>query len=293
MNDCLGIVVAHDSHLEWLEICQVRRAEFLLFEPGDKVRLLKYATDHDLKFSAHCPILKDPSHAENPLLATIIDSDSTRRDAALRLMFGSARTASDMGAEYMVVHLQRPENFGGPNSQGFDHAAALDVARRGLSSLCDISSRFDLPIYIENLMDNSSFYKPEHYAALLSTFPSIGFCLDIGHLALDLKNFGVPIDEIIDATLPHIRAVHLQNSNISLAPRIRRYWKIPVHPDQPPAEGWLDIPAILDKIIASCSGVAINLEGRPDGEFDIDYMREGALWCDSLISANLDAARDA
>jgi sugar phosphate isomerase/epimerase len=280
----LGMVVVYERNLRLLDEFGLRRAEFGLIEREARGVLEKFIADRGIGFGVHCPLFKPEDHPENNvLLAALADGDEDRRLASMKLMEGAISDAADVGGEYIVFHIQRPENFGGDNPDDFSERAALDSARRSCERLLAAAREKNIPIFIENLFRNRSFHAPATYRALLDSFPEIGFCLDIGHLEVDSREFGFPFDEFMDAVMPNLKDVHLQNSNSTPVVTEPRSWKYPVHPAQTVVDGWLDIPSILTKIFRAKPDCYINFESRiilPDEE---QIIREGIEWIKNLI----------
>ncbi len=284
MSDTLGMVIVRAENLRLLDDFGLHRAEFGLIEPEASAALTDFTAARKMPFGAHCPLFKPEDHPQNnALLACLSDGIESRRLASVELMEKTIENAAEIGGEYAVVHIQRPENFGGENPAGFTETAALDSARRSCETLLASAAKHKMPVFIENLFRNKSFFSPASHRALLDSFPELGFCLDIGHLDVDSREFGFPLDEFLDAVMPYIRDIHLQNSNSLGIVEGPRSWKCPVHPSQTVADGWLDIESILTKILSSHPNCFINFEIRinlPDNEKNI---REGIDWIKGLI----------
>lgn len=284
MSYQIGMIVAHSKVIPLFSSLDLHRAEFCLIEPEAKWKLDALIAANGLKYGVHCPLYKPADHPEkNSLLSSIVDGEEERRLESVGFMKQAIRDAEELGGEYVVVHAQRPENFGGDNPAGFDEAAALDSAKRGCECLLSESQRRGIPVFIENLFHNRAFYSPASFSALLESFPEFGFCLDIGHLDVDSREFGFPFDEFLDAVMPYLREIHLQNSTSRPTEEVPRPWKYPVHPSQKPEDGWCDIPAILEKILCARPYCLINFESRimlPDDE---QVIREGMEWIKGLV----------
>ncbi len=279
----LGMVLAHTAGIKRLLEYNLERAELIIFNASEKKELMRFMEDAPVTVSGHCPIFIPEHYHENPLLASLLDFDRERRFAGLELMKQAARDAAELGAEYVVVHTQRPEHFGGANPDEATRDEALDILMRSCDILMDYYYEFGVPFYLENQMDNAVFNRAQDYIKLLEKFPDFGFCLDIGHLDMDSRKFGFSFLEFIEQMLPFIKAVHLQNSNSAESDFNGRHWKIPVHPDQKTEDGWQDIEGILKKILGHNRDCVINFEARPDEIHGFDYMREGIMWIKNLM----------
>lgn len=280
----LGMVIVLARNLELLDKFGLTRGEFGLIERESRGELMKFIADRGLGFGVHCPLYRPADHPQkNSLLAALSDGVEERRLESVKLMEDAIIDAAEIGGEYTVVHIQRPENFGGDNPDGFSEQAALDSARRSCETLLETARRHNMPLYIENLFRNRSFHAPETYRALLDSFPDLGFCLDIGHLDVDSREFGFPFDEFLDAVMPYLRDVHLQNSNSGPVVEGVRPWKYPVHPAQKEADGWRDIPAILCKIVSANPDCYINFESRINIPEEEQILHEGIDWIKDLL----------
>lgn len=282
--DRLGMIIIHGGRFfSKIEELGLRRAEYAVIAAKYREMLHDFIKTSNIPFSAHCPMVVPDNYHENPLLGAVLDFDVDRRKAAQNMMIESMNEAADLGAEYAVVHLQRPEFFGGPNPSDASVQNALDIAKRGCEELLEKSIALNLPLYVENLMDNSLFNSPDSYVELFREFPELGFCLDLGHLEVDSRKFEFSMDEFIDATISRIKAVHLQNSEPGQLDFKTRHWKVPVHPQQDIQAGWMDIESILNKILTENRNCAINFEARVDEIYNFDYMREGIEWIKEML----------
>jgi sugar phosphate isomerase/epimerase len=282
----LGMVIANQRNLWRLEEYGLSRGEFVVFDPESRAELDEYISRRRLRFSLHNPLFRPESYPENPLLACIVDPEEERRRMAVAMMVDNISLAAEMGAEFIVVHVQRPEQFAGAAPGGFDERKALDTALASAETLAAKSAETGLPVLIENLMDNSTFHRAEQYLAVLDAFPELGFCLDVGHLDVDARKFGFDLMEFVRAVAPRTKAMHLQNSaepSLSTAPRP---WKIPVHPSQNPRDGWCDIHTIISETLKVSPDCIINFEFRPGKEHENGYIAEGMDWVRGIISEN-------
>ena len=292
MSRQLGMVLAHGGRFfDRLDEFGLDRAEFIIIAPGHRPGLDAFLDSHDISFSVHCPLVVPDYYPENPLLASVLDFDQDRRRLGVNLMLDTMREAACLGAEYMVVHLQRPEHFGGSNPSDSTVQSAVDIASSSCEVLHKASQELKIPVLLENLMDNTIFNRPETYVELLERFPGMGFCLDVGHLDVDARAFGFTFDEFVETLSPYIRAVHLQNSRTRQSDFNGRHWKIPVHPDQKETGGWLDIEKVLRGILFRNRGCVINFEARLDEDHDHDYMAAGVRWIQELLPQILDDMR--
>jgi len=277
------MVVARVENLWRLDAFGLRRAEFVIFDPATRGSLVEFIKGTGLRFSVHTPMFVPDDYPENPLLACIVDPDDGRRRKAVDLMMRSIDLAAELGGEYTVVHVQRPEQFAGAPPGAFGEREAVRTAMRSSEALAEHSRKTGVPVLLENLMDNSSFYKAEHYLEVLDAFPQLGFCLDVGHIDMDARRFGIDMMEFVRALAPYTRAVHLQNSWGPNHPTAPRPWKIPVHPSQKPSEGWVDIRSLLTTVLVARPDCSINFEYRPERSQGNAFIIEGMNWIREIL----------
>lgn len=292
MLEQLGMVVAHVKGIHRIDECGLKRAEFVVIDEKHRVEVFDFIKTRRLPFSAHLPMFIPADFPENPLLASLLDFDEDRRLLSLGMIEKTIAEASEMGAEYVVIHIQRPEHFGGKNPPGVSSQEAYSIVSRSCEKVSELSEKFRMPVLLENQMDNSAFNQFDLYCKLFDSFPSLKFCLDIGHLDIDARQFGFPFYDFIDALLPFLRAVHLMNSNSGQLDFTDRHWKIPVHPDQRESDGWRNIEFIIRKILNHDSSIIINFESRPDKIYNVEYMLEGISWIKELIIKILEEKND-
>jgi len=282
--DNLGVVIAKVENLRIIDETGLRRAEFVLFDDDNRDILRRFIKQHNLRFSVHCPLFRPKDYPEHPLLACILDADAERRSRSFSLIRTTMEEGAEMGAEYTVVHLQRPAHFSGDDLSAVTEQQLLENLRIACNELTALSNELGMPLRVENLFDYPLFHKSSSYQKMFEEFPSLGFCLDIGHLDVDARRFGFNFMDFIVEMMPYTRAVHLQNSRGRSEDFETRHWKAPVHPSQNPADGWRDIPAILHTILAANPDCIINFEAAPDYYPTREFMLEGIRWASDIFA---------
>lgn len=278
----LGMVLAWARNLPLIDRAGLYRAEFVLFEREDKALLSRFIEERKLRFSVHCPLFNPVDPPEHPLLACIMDADEKRRKYSLELIRTTMEDGASIGAEYAVVHLQRVSHFSEDDTGALDYRELIDALWRSCETLTLWSDELGIDVCVENLFDHSKFHEARSYVEVFRAFPRLSLCLDIGHLDMDSRIFGVDFDGFIDELLPYLRAVHLQNSKGGDFREGEKHWKAPVHESQDPLEGWRDIPSILRDIVGKKPDCIINFEAWPDYYPTIDYMIDGIGWAREL-----------
>lgn len=286
----MGMVLARAKNLPLFDETGLRRAEFVLFDRGDRELLSRFISERKIRFSVHCPLFNPVDPPENPLLACIMDADEERRKCSMQLIRTTMEDGAAMGAEYAVVHLQRVNHFSREDVGAADARTLKDSLWKSCEELCEWIEMLGIGVCVENLFDHSGFYAAESYAEVFREFPRLSLCLDVGHLDMDSRIFGVDFGEFIRELMPYLRAVHLQNSKGGDFKAGERHWKAPVHESQDTSEGWRDIPGVLREIVGNKPECVINFEAWPDYYPTRDYMLEGIRWVRGLYGRILDEA---
>lgn len=281
----LGMVIARGHNLWRIPAYGLNRTELVVFDLEEKEKVVSFIHENNIRFSIHTPLFLQPGYHENPLLACIVDPDPERRCLAVGLILENIELAAELGAEFVVAHIQRPEQFAGAAPDEFDEKNAMAAALASAEVIAEKSRASGVPVFLENLMDNSVFHRPEQYIEILEAFPDLGFCLDVGHLDVDTRRFGIDFWEAFRALAPHTREMHLHNSAGLTHPTAPRPWKIPVHPSQKSNPDWCDIEAIIKEMLAVRPECIINLEFRPEKTQDSDFIMEGVNWIRDIMAA--------
>ena len=125
--------------------------------------------------------------------------DQSRRAEAVRLHETSLGIAADLGADNLVLHLEKSCS-----------EAVVIAARRSLDHLLPVAERLHVQIALETLPPKYYGGEVEHFVELLNTYasPWLGVCLDTGHAALARGP-----KPWIDALAPRIITVHLHDND--------------------------------------------------------------------------------
>lgn len=125
--------------------------------------------------------------------------DDAHRAKAMGLHATSLEIAADLGADNLVLHLEKSCS-----------EAAVVAAKRSLDRLLPIAERLHVQIALETLPPKYYGGEAEHFCELLNTYvsPWVGVCLDTGHAVLA----GTP-KAWLDALPPRIITVHLHDND--------------------------------------------------------------------------------
>ena len=286
--DCrIGMVGANMDHLDRIESYGIGRVELVILPREQQADVRRFLERTRCSFSVHCPLFRDAGLEGYPLLASVFDTDPDRHERSLRLMDREIRQAADIGAAHLVVHLQRSIGvLGEPPVPGWTRQRALSVAIRAGERLSCIAEECGICLHIENMMSQSLLARPEDYVALLDALPPehVNLCLDVGHAALDAQKYGFSVVDLAHAVAPRIGSLHLYNNQIAhefdfaVLRQEGKLRKCPLHPQQSTSEGWIDVGAVLDAVLAENPSALPTLEVYFALDLDRAGFREGLDW---------------
>jgi hypothetical protein len=139
----------------------------------------------------------------------------------------------------------------------------------------------EVPIHIECGGYTGAFHRPKQFVALVSAFPTLGLCVDIGHAWLIAQARGRDFYHDLATLAPVARSAHLWNAR-DLA-TYRRLHHVPLHPSQRPEDGWIDIPRALRILLGASPGCRLIFEYRED-DLPPVQIKEGFAWIEDLAA---------
>ena len=227
-------------------------------------------------FSVHAPLPTEPDYPGSAATSFLLDPDSTKRRASLEMLHQTVHVAAEWGALYVVVH------FGGLHSKGLSRPAVLDLADRAAAQLNAWAEEYGVPLHLEYAAYNPSFATPEDLVALVARYPYLHVCLDIGHARVGAEMLGIDEWDVVRTLAPHTRSMHLWTTRGR--EDVRRYHHVPVHPTLTAAEGWIDVPRLLDAVLSLQPNCAIVFE--PDTLYNADpiWQAQGVDWVRQLVA---------
>jgi len=280
----IGMVSARVEHLERVRAYGLKRVEMVQFRCSE-AELRRIVAEEWPIFSAHCPLLFPDWYPDWPLTAALVDLDADRRLSTRRLIGATLALASDLGAQYVTVHAERPvlllaETFAG----AADEETGVALAREGCEWLQEQAQHYRLPVHVENMVANPLFWSAEHYLRAVEGLADVHVCLDLGHLALNAAKFGFSMPEWVAAVAPQVGSVHLYNNQYHARFEFHQLRgsdllrKLPVHPSQSSNDGWLDIEAVLATVLAARPDCCLNHEIYASLDTDPNLTGEGIAW---------------
>jgi sugar phosphate isomerase/epimerase len=226
-------------------------------------------------FSIHAPL---PTPFDYPGRATtsfLLDPDAQKRQATLQMLNRTIQVAAEWGALYVVVH------FGGLHSDGLSRPEVLELADRVATQLNAWAEELGAPLHLEYAAYNPSFATPEDLADMVARYPYLYVCLDIGHARVGAEMLGIDEWDAIRLLAPHTRSMHMWTTRGR--EDVRRYRHVPVHPALTPADGWIDVPRVLDAVLTLQPDCAIVFEPDVLYPADATWREEGVAWVQELV----------
>jgi sugar phosphate isomerase/epimerase len=246
------------------------------FAPADLAALRERLRSRPA-FSVHAPLPTPPDYPGSPVTSFLLDPDPFKRQVSLDMLQRTIELAAEWQALHVVVH------FGGLHSDGLSARSVHELADRTAAQLDAWAAVYGVALHIEYAAYNPSFATPQELADLVSRYPGLDVCLDVGHLRVGAQMLGLDEWQAAQVLAPHTRSMHLW----TLRDRrdVRRYHHVPVHPSLTPDDGWIDIPAMLDLVLAHHPDAKIVFEPHPAYNPDPGWQAEGIEWVRELVAA--------
>ena len=208
---------------------------------------------------------------------SLTDPDETERARSLRVVEHTLGTASRYRPVYVLTHF--PSVHFEP-VEGWDEAATRAAAGATAETLQRWSREAGLPILLENVGPNP-YWQAEYWSEVFDQYPSLQFCLDIGHLALEAHARQYDALRFVEQVARHTTQLHVYNATPEA---YQAFHHVPIHPEQTPADGWMDLPGIADALRRGGAGdLRIVFEHTPQYPVDEAYVLEGMDWVRELF----------
>jgi sugar phosphate isomerase/epimerase len=226
-------------------------------------------------FSVHSPLPTPPDYPGRAVTSFLLDPDPLKRRASLDMLRHTILVAAEWGALYVVVH------FAGLHSDGLSRASVLDLADDTAVQLNAWAEQVDLPLHLEYAAYNPSFATPQDLIASVSRHPYLHICLDVGHVRVGAEILGIDEWDVVRMLAPYTASMHLWTTRGR--EDVRRYHHVPVHPSLTPADGWIDVPGMLEVVLTHHSDCAIVFEPNTLYTSDLDWQAKGVAWVRGLV----------
>jgi sugar phosphate isomerase/epimerase len=251
------------------------------FYPEDRLAVvLDYVTGLGLSYGFHDPLPWHPRWQ----WPSLTDPDATEQARSLGVVAQTLETAVRHKARYTLTHF--PSVHFDPVA-GWSRGRALEAAHEAAATLARWADERGMPLLLENVGPNP-YWDAEAWVEIFETYPPLSFCLDVGHLHLATEEDHEADRAFVAALAPYTRQVHLYNATREA---YQAFHHVPAHPDQDPAEGWIDLPALLAELLARRRGpLRIVFEHTPQYPVDDDYVLAGMGWVRGLVGAETPTA---
>lgn len=256
------------------------RAEFYNLPQESLPSLKKRKEEHKLAASVHAPLAEVSWYPKPPTLSFLCDLDEDKRNLSFRLVEETLRQVAEFEAEYVVVHFPVPSTTkNGASADDRHEEIAWDSAAR----LAKLSEESGIPIHIEGFgptpVLDAGFLMEVH-----RSFPSLYLCFDTGHMHIAGLRDGFDLYEFADQVAPAIGSLHLWN-NRGMDDYLN-YGHVPIHPEQRPEDGWVDLERILNVVMAKNDSCKVILESsmRYPKLLEWHDFRDGVRWIRDILA---------
>lgn len=257
----------------------VGMVEFFDLSEGELANLQplidQFAQEGRDRFSFHAPIARPQEFPYSGVTCFYLSEDDDLRELSFDILGRSLAAAAEWGAEYVVTHL----SYGPTDSKDPDRADEL--AQSACRRMAEMSANAEIPLDLEFAAYTDSFNRAERFAQIIEPWDELGICLDVGHAFVGAAIRERDFYSDLDALLPKVRSAHLWNS--LGAEHTALYGHTPLHPSQRPAEGWIDIEAVLDKLLIKDNSVNLVFEYPIDRV--TEKIQEGYDWVETYSVA--------
>jgi sugar phosphate isomerase/epimerase len=254
-----------------------RKLEIGFYDEDVLPLVMDLAADRGLTYGFHDPLPRLPSD-DFPFLT---DPDDEKRWRTLDSMFRTMQTAVSYGAEYVIGHI--PSVIWEPRPT-LSEDKIVELAHNSCHQLSEWSQGSGIPFVLENVGPNPYFFQFEAFVEVMEAHPLLEFCLDIGHLHLMSIYAGFDSLEFSAALAPYTTIVHIYNTTPEM---YRKYHHVPVHPSQVPDEGWADVPAILECVLAGRKNdLTMVFEYSPQYPAGDEFVKKGIEAVRAVVTAS-------
>jgi len=254
------------------------RAEFFDLAPDQFARLDGIMADlraeGRARFSFHAPVIRPEYFPYDGTQCFFLCEDPARREESFRVLKQTLDAAAHFGAEYAVSHL----TYGKSDTR--DPRTARRLAHEACSRFAAMSRAARIPLDVEFAGYTDSFHEVGNFLDAVDRHAELGICIDIGHTRLGAMRRGRDYLADIAALAPHARSMHLWNTSGPDCYALHHH--VPLHPSQSPADGWIDLPAVMRVVLARNPAVRIIFE------YPIEALtppiQEGYDWIAALVA---------
>ncbi len=274
MNSQLGICI-HGVGVEYIKKNDFKTVQLChkFSEAGDITSLLKLSRSHTIKVSYHAPVF----HQADPRLTYYLSSNFRLREATFEILEINLRMAKSLPTEYVIIHF----TSGSMVEEDITDSEVKYLAMKSAKRINMLSKEYNIPVNLEYTSHNSRFVLPDDYIEVVKNYPNLGLCLDPGHLKMVCEEYGLNYFTELEKLLPYVKVIYMWN--IISKKGMEKHGYIPVHPDQNPIDGWIDIEETLKLALSYNKDIYIIFE--PNFEYkDEKYFEDGVNWINNIVS---------
>ena len=254
----------------------VDRVEMCDFPQDSLPKLRHFLEEMGLRYSVHFPLHTPDGYPFFPIRGLSTHPDPAARELYFRLLEHNLDLLDDWQAEHMVLHFNdnRPAD-----DVDLSQAEVDTIAHSSAERLNQLSMRHGLPILLEYQPRSRFFRHPHQFAELAAAYPGLGICLDTGKLAHYAWEKGRDPVDVAQEMVPYTCSVHLWNTR----PGLEQYGHIMPHPSQDPAQGWIDLEAVVSTVLEAHPACPVVVEPNFMYNASEQYYREGISWVRQVV----------
>ena len=274
MNSQLGICI-HGVGVEYIKNNDFKTVQLChkYSGAGDITSLLKLSRSHPVKVSYHAPVF----HQADPRLTYYLNSNFRLREATFEILEINLRMAKSLPTEYVIVHFTSSSMA----EENITDSEVKYFAKRSAKRINMLSEEYEMPVNLEYTSYNPRFVLPDDFIEVIKDYPNLGLCLDPGHLKMVCEDHGLDYFTELEKLLPYTNVIYMWN--MASGDDMKEYGYIPVHPNQNPADGWIDIEETLNLALSFNEDMYIIFE--PNFKYkDQEYFEEGVKWVNDIVS---------
>ena len=297
-----GSIILEDvNKIDKLDNPDISGVEFGFLESSNDLEIINsFAKRKNIDLGFHHPIIKQ-SKDDIVLSRQITSHKEEIRKKALEQVKYNLSIAANYGARYFLVHA--PSEIRNKDEIKISGNQYKMIVNESLDKLEMLSDEYNIPVIIESDGPNPYFNKPENLKELFELHKNLAHCLDTMHFAVFTGKYKYPcttkelISELSDVTY----SIHLSNTISPAGTGIdhrpiqgSRHLRLPVHPEQNPKDGWVDILEVINQVRSKNPNVILVMEHIPFRSFDkevleilgynpLAYEKESINWLCSLL----------
>jgi sugar phosphate isomerase/epimerase len=261
------------NRLAVLAALPATHVEIGFMEPAALDICLAFVRDLGRTYGFHDPLPFDPRWR----WPSMTDPNPAEQARSLGVMSRTLDTAQRHDAVYAPTHF--PSVHFEPVN-GWSRKAALAAGHEAAGTMARWASERTMRVLLENVGPNP-YWDAAAWVDIFQTYPPLGFCLDVGHLHLETGGDHAANLAFVRDLAPYTRQVHLYNATLE---SYRTYHHVPVHPDQNPSEGWIDVPELLGALGSGRTGpLRIVFEHTPQYPTSESHVADGMQWVRELL----------